>query len=39
VPFEVLGLSWLLLDEPITWIQVTGALVVIAGVLLATRKA
>jgi drug/metabolite transporter (DMT)-like permease len=39
VPFEVLGLSSLLLDEPITWIQVTGALVVIAGVLLATRKA
>jgi drug/metabolite transporter (DMT)-like permease len=37
LPFEVLGLSWLLLDEPITWVHLVGALVVIAGVLLATR--
>ena len=38
IPFEVLGLSWLLLREPVTWIQVTGALIVISGVGLATRK-
>jgi drug/metabolite transporter (DMT)-like permease len=38
LPFEVLAVSWLLLDEPVTWAHVAGALVVIAGVLLATRK-
>ncbi|HEV8307368.1 MAG TPA: DMT family transporter [Methylomirabilota bacterium] len=38
LPFEVLALSWLFLDEPVTWIHVMGALIVIAGVLLATRK-
>ena len=38
IPFEVLVLSWLFLREPVTWIHVVGALVVIAGVLLATRK-
>jgi drug/metabolite transporter (DMT)-like permease len=39
IPFQVIAMSWLLLDEPITWIHLVGALVVIAGVLLATRKA
>jgi drug/metabolite transporter (DMT)-like permease len=39
LPFEVLGLSWLFLDEPLSWVHVAGALVVIAGVALATRKA
>jgi len=38
IPFEVLGLSWLLLREPVTWVQVAGALIVISGVGLATRK-
>jgi drug/metabolite transporter (DMT)-like permease len=38
LPFEVLGLSWLFLDEPLSWVHVAGALVVIAGVALATRK-
>jgi drug/metabolite transporter (DMT)-like permease len=38
IPFQVIAMSWLLLDEPITWIHLVGALVVIAGVLLATRK-
>jgi drug/metabolite transporter (DMT)-like permease len=38
LPFEVLGLSWLFLDEPLSWVHVAGALVVIAGVGLATRK-
>jgi drug/metabolite transporter (DMT)-like permease len=38
IPFEVLGLSWLFLDEPLSWVHVAGALVVIAGVALATRK-
>ena len=37
LPFEVLALSWLLLGEPVTWAHVVGALVVIAGVFLATR--
>ncbi len=37
LPFQVLALSWLLLGEPVTWAHVAGALVVIAGVLLATR--
>ncbi len=39
IPFEVLALSWLFLDEPVTWVQVGGALIVISGVGLATRKA
>ncbi len=39
IPFEVIALSWLLLDEPITWVHLVGALIVIAGVVLATRKA
>jgi drug/metabolite transporter (DMT)-like permease len=39
IPFEVIGLSWLFLDEPISWAHVVGALVVIGGVVLATRKA
>jgi drug/metabolite transporter (DMT)-like permease len=39
LPFEVIGLSWLFLDEPLTWVHLAGALVVIAGVVLATRKA
>jgi drug/metabolite transporter (DMT)-like permease len=38
LPFEVIGLSWLFLDEPLTWVHVWGALIVIAGVVLATRK-
>jgi drug/metabolite transporter (DMT)-like permease len=38
LPFQVLALSWLLLGEPITWAHVIGAIVVIAGVLLATRS-
>ncbi len=39
IPFEVLGLSWIFLDEPLGWFHVVGALIVIAGVALATRKA
>ena len=39
LPFEVIGLSWLFLDEPLAWVQVAGALIVIAGVALATRRA
>jgi drug/metabolite transporter (DMT)-like permease len=38
IPFEVLALSWLFLREPPTWIHLTGATVVIAGVVLATRR-
>jgi len=38
IPFEVLALSWLFLDEPVTWAHVVGALIVISGVALATRK-
>jgi drug/metabolite transporter (DMT)-like permease len=38
LPFEVLALSWLLLGERVTWAHVVGALVVIAGVALATRR-
>jgi drug/metabolite transporter (DMT)-like permease len=30
--------SWIFLGEPVTWAHVVGALVVIAGVLLATRR-
>lgn len=39
IPFEVVALSWLFLDEAVTWLHVLGALIVIAGVGLATRKA
>jgi drug/metabolite transporter (DMT)-like permease len=39
LPFEVLAVSWLLLGEAVTWAHVLGALVVIAGVALATRRA
>lgn len=38
IPFEVLAVSWLLLGEPVTWAHVVGALIVIAGVALATRR-
>jgi drug/metabolite transporter (DMT)-like permease len=38
MPFEVIVLSWLFLAEPVSWVHVAGALVVIAGVVLATRK-
>src|SRR5262249_5810198 len=38
IPFQVLAVSWLLLGEPVTWAHVVGALVVIAGVALATRR-
>ncbi len=38
IPFEVLTVSWLFLDEPVTWVHVAGALIVISGVGLATRK-
>jgi drug/metabolite transporter (DMT)-like permease len=38
MPFLVLGLSWLLLGEPIRWYHVAGACGVIAGVVLTTRR-
>lgn len=38
LPFEVLLLSWLFLGEPVSWLHVVGALIVISGVALATRK-
>jgi drug/metabolite transporter (DMT)-like permease len=38
IPFQVLAISWVLLGEPVTWAHVVGALVVIAGVALATRR-
>jgi drug/metabolite transporter (DMT)-like permease len=38
IPFQVLAVSWLLLGEAVTWAHVLGALVVIAGVALATRR-
>ncbi len=38
IPFEVLAVSWLLLGEPATWMHLVGALVVIGGVGLATRR-
>jgi drug/metabolite transporter (DMT)-like permease len=38
IPFEVLAVSWILLGEAVTWAHVVGALVVIAGVALATRR-
>jgi drug/metabolite transporter (DMT)-like permease len=38
IPFEVLAISWVLLGEPVTWAHVVGALVVMGGVALATRR-
>lgn len=38
IPFEVLAFSWLFVHEPVTWVHVVGALVVILGAVLATRK-
>ncbi len=38
IPFQVLAISWVLLGEAVTWAHVVGALVVIAGVALATRR-
>jgi drug/metabolite transporter (DMT)-like permease len=38
MPFLVIGLSWLLLGEAIRWYHLVGALGVIAGVALATRR-
>lgn len=38
IPFEVLAFSWLFLHEPVTWIHVVGALIVILGAGLATRR-
>ncbi|MGH7373627.1 MAG: EamA family transporter [Candidatus Rokuibacteriota bacterium] len=37
-PFLVLGLSWLMLGEPIRWYHLVGACGVIAGVALTTRR-
>ena len=39
IPFMVLGLSWLMLGEPIRWYHWVGAVGVIAGVFLTTRPA
>jgi drug/metabolite transporter (DMT)-like permease len=38
IPFLVLGLSWLMVGEPIRWYHWIGACVVIAGVALTTRR-
>jgi drug/metabolite transporter (DMT)-like permease len=38
VPFLVLGLSWLMLGEPIRWYHLVGAAGVIARVALSTRR-
>jgi len=38
IPFLVLGLSWLLLGEPIRWYHWVGAIGVIGGVVLTTRR-
>jgi drug/metabolite transporter (DMT)-like permease len=38
MPFMVLGLSWLMLGEPIRWYHWVGAAGVIAGVVLTTRR-
>lgn len=38
IPFLVIGLSWLLLGEPVRWYHAVGASAVIAGVVLATRR-
>ena len=39
IPFLVLGLSWLMLGEPIRWYHWVGAIGVIGGVALTTRHA
>lgn len=38
IPFLVIAMSWLVLGEPIHWYHLAGATLVIAGVLLATRR-
>lgn len=38
MPFEVIGLSWLILGEPIHWYHAVGASMVIVGVALATHR-
>ena len=38
MPFLVIALSWAILGEPIRWYHVVGATVVIAGVVLTTRR-
>ena len=38
IPFIVIGLSWLILGEPIRWYHFVGATVVIGGVALATAR-
>jgi drug/metabolite transporter (DMT)-like permease len=38
IPFLVIGLTWLLLGEPVRWYHAVGASAVIAGVVLATRR-
>lgn len=38
IPFLVIGLSWGILGEPIRWYHALGATVVIAGVVLTTRR-
>jgi drug/metabolite transporter (DMT)-like permease len=38
IPFMVLGLSWLMLGEPIHWYHWVGAIGVIGGVVLTTRR-
>jgi drug/metabolite transporter (DMT)-like permease len=38
IPFLVLGLSWLMLGEPVRWYHLVGACGVIAGVALTTRR-
>jgi drug/metabolite transporter (DMT)-like permease len=38
IPFLVIGLSWGILGEPIRWYHGVGATVVIAGVVLTTRR-
>jgi len=38
IPFLVLGLSWLMLGEPIRWYHLVGACGVIGGVALTTRR-
>lgn len=38
IPFLVIGLSWAILGEPIRWYHAVGATVVIAGVVLTTRR-
>jgi len=38
IPFMVLGLSWLMLGEPIHWYHWVGAIGVLGGVVLTTRR-